>query len=69
LHAITLTSNSHLLLNFFTWKIKIINFKNFDFCKLKVVFSESVIRFSNLQISKKIFQKLPITVKYFWREI
>ena len=34
MQAITLTSNSHKFLNFFTWKIKIINFKNSDFCKL-----------------------------------
>ena len=34
LQAITLTSNSHYLFIFFTWKIKIINFNNPDFCKL-----------------------------------
>ena len=34
MQAITLTSNSHYLFNFFTWKIKIINYKNCDFCKL-----------------------------------
>ena len=33
MQTITLTSNSHYVFNFFTWKIKIINPKNSDFCK------------------------------------
>ena len=48
MQAITLKSNSHLLFNFFTWKIKIINFKNPDFCKLP-----RLCAISALQISKK----------------
>ena len=34
MQAVTLTSNSQYFFNFLTWKIKIINFKNSDFCKL-----------------------------------
>ena len=58
MQEITLTSNSHQLFNFFTWKIKIINFKDSDFCKLL-----RLCAISALQISKKHFATFDFFVK------
>ena len=52
-----IAGNSHMLFNFFTWKIKIINFKNSDFCKIL-----RLCAISALQISKEHFATFATTV-------
>ena len=55
--AITLTSNSLYLFNFFTWKIKIINFKNSDFYKLLWLPVSPILKIQKLPLGMMILRQ------------
>ena len=59
LQVITLTSNSHKLFNFFTWKIEIINFKSSDFCKLLRLPASPILKIQKFPLGMLIFMQNP----------
>ena len=56
MQAITLMPNSHLFFKFYTWKIKIINFKSSDFCKLLTLPISPILKIQYFPLGTLIFR-------------